>query len=150
MRKLYFKIHDWIFSFFTGQTVGVRVMLVYKDEILLVKHSYRRFWYMPGGRVDGRESPIIAAKREVYEETNIECPNNLELFGLYYSIQKNHDDYVALYIASLNEEAKFKADGQEIAEIKWYKFDALPEDISPATKRRINEYFGLTQKSDLW
>lgn len=149
MRKLYFKIHDWILSFFTGQTVGVRVMIIFKDEILLVKHTYRQFWYMPGGRVDGRESPIVAAKREVFEETNVEV-DNLELFGFYYSIQNNHDDYVALYIAKLNEEAKFKADGEEISQIKWFKFNALPNDISPATKRRIDEYFKISPKSDLW
>ncbi len=124
-------------------------MLLYKDEILLVKHSYRRFWYMPGGAVDGNESPIVAAKREVFEETNIKC-DNLELFGFYYSKQKNHDDYTALYIAKLDEEPKFLADGKEISEIKLYKFDALPQDISPATKRRIDEYLNRTKKSDLW
>lgn len=131
-----------------GKTVGVRVLLIRGDKILLVKHSYRPLWYMPGGGVDCSETGVEAAKREVKEEVDIDC-EALELFGFYHSKQEHHDDYVALYVAKISDE-KCKIDDKEIAQAAWFSFDDLPKDISPATRRRVEEYLGKVAKSDRW
>lgn len=41
--------------------------------VLLVKPSYRSVWTMPGGVSDRGESPIDCMRRELREETGVEC-----------------------------------------------------------------------------
>jgi 8-oxo-dGTP diphosphatase len=38
------------------------------DRVLLVEPTYKDYWELPGGAVDGDESPRDAARREVEEE----------------------------------------------------------------------------------
>jgi hypothetical protein len=48
------------------------------------------------------------------------------------------------------EEDLYEIDQQEIAQANWFLFDELPQDVSPGTKRRIDEYLGKAGKSDRW
>lgn len=41
------------------------------DKILIVKAKYKAYWTMPGGVVDVEETPIMAAIRELREETGL-------------------------------------------------------------------------------
>ncbi|MEO9255658.1 MAG: NUDIX domain-containing protein, partial [Tepidiformaceae bacterium] len=49
-------------------TLGVRVILTSDGKVLLVRHTYRPGWFLPGGGVHRRESLERAARREVREE----------------------------------------------------------------------------------
>lgn len=40
-------------------------------SILLVKPRFKRRWNLPGGRLDGDETPLQAVIREVWEETGL-------------------------------------------------------------------------------
>ncbi len=142
------RVKNLVYRIIKGKTVGVRALIIKGQKTLLVKHSYRPLWYMPGGGVDYKETGIQAVRRELEEEVNISC-ENFELFGFYHSEQEHHDDYVALYVTHLSED-KYKIDEQEIAQANWFSFDELPQDISPGTKRRIEEYLGKMAKSDKW
>ena len=42
------------------------------------------------------------------------------------------------------------ADTVEIAQARWFALDALPDDLSPATKRRIAEYRGGGMTAERW
>src|SRR5258706_16372600 len=43
-----------------------------KNEILLVKHTYRgNSWSLPGGYLKGKEHPREGLEREIKEETNL-------------------------------------------------------------------------------
>lgn len=141
-------IQNLVYRFINKKTLGVRVMLINGERILLVKHTYTKYWYVPGGAVDAGETTIEAAKREVLEEVNIKC-EQLELLGIYYSNHQKRDDYVAVYY-SLVDSNHYQIDNKEISEAEWFSYHELPKDISPATKRRIEEYFNKTPKSDRW
>ncbi|WP_368780960.1 NUDIX domain-containing protein [Alicyclobacillus fastidiosus] len=46
-------------------TLGVKVVFLYKDEVLLVKHSYQDQWGIPGGRIEDGEHLVHVSKREI-------------------------------------------------------------------------------------
>lgn len=147
--KIYRILKNIILSLLAKKTIGARALVIKDDQILLVLHTYMPGWCSIGGAVDKGESPIDAIKRELKEEVGIELNTLPKLFGVYYSNFEGHDDYVVLYICNDFVENDYKQD-QEIKEKKWFKLNALPEEITPATKRRIEEYLGLRDISDKW
>jgi 8-oxo-dGTP pyrophosphatase MutT (NUDIX family) len=58
---------------------GARVLVVSDDGRLLVLRGHdphnptRTWWFVPGGGLEGDETPLQAAARELAEETGIEC-----------------------------------------------------------------------------
>lgn len=51
-----------------------------KGELLLVKDKKWDCWNYPGGKIEADETPEMAAKREVFEETNLQV-ENLEIMA---------------------------------------------------------------------
>lgn len=131
-----------------GKVVGARALVVRENEVLLIRHSYSPGWYTIGGEVDKGELPLDAIKREIYEEAGIKAATDPELVGIYHSSFRNRDDFVFFYVVkAFSEEA---SSSPEIEACKWFSFDALPEDITPATKRRIEEYLQKIQMTGRW
>ncbi len=114
----------------------------------MVKHTYQPGWYTIGGGVDKGETPRQAMERELKEETGATIISPLELFSVYYSQNEKRDDYVIFYIGTGCTQEKVTS--PEIAETKWFPLNELPKDISPATQRRIKEYFDEVAISDTW
>ena len=53
---------------------GVSVAVVNTDErLLMIRRTDNDQWAMPGGAQEVGETPLAAARREVDEETGIEC-----------------------------------------------------------------------------
>lgn len=147
---LYFFKHikTFVGSFFRKVTIGARVLLIQDGKILLIKHTYMPKWYSVGGGVEKGESPLQAIYREAQEEVGIHFLEPPILFGVYINHFRKKDDYVVLYVAHA-----FKREPTtsfEIQDSQWFDLKALPGDISPATKRRIEEYQGLRTISDIW
>jgi len=61
-----FKVHP--FNTFNDYFC-VDIMALYKGKWIFCKHKKRDTWENPGGHIDEGETPLEAAKRELYEET---------------------------------------------------------------------------------
>lgn len=135
-----------------SMTLGVRVLARLPDgRVLLVKHSYVPGWYLPGGGVDGGETLRAAAVRELVEETGYRVDGRLDLFGVYQNAAVSRRDHVALFVAAaVTAPATPRPAGGEIVAVAAFAPDALPEDTTLATRRRIAEVLGGAAADDIW
>lgn len=147
--KILHTMHRVSRRFRQGRTVGARVLVVVDGRILLVRHTYTKGWYSIGGAVEAGESPRTAALRELEEETGLRPETPLHLIGFYYSRGEGRDDYIAVYACDAVT-GELRWNPAEIAEAKWFALDDLPEDISPATRRRITDYMAGIAETDVW
>ena len=118
-------------------TLGARIILVRDGRALLVRHTYRDSWFLPGGGVRKGETLEAAARREAAEELGATL-GDLRLLGLYSNFFEHKSDHVAVFVCE-----NFTMTGETDAEIARFRFfppDALPEGVSPGTRRRVEEY----------
>lgn len=111
-------------------TVDVLVINKITDEILLIKRLNEPFkdcWALPGGFVDENEDLEQAARRELFEETNIETGQMIQIgaFGKPKRDPRGHMISVA-YQTNLidNQIVKAKDDAKDV---KWFSIKNLPE-----------------------
>ncbi len=64
MLRLIYLIYRVYCFIFRPVTLGVRVMMIDKDQVLLVRHTYMDGWFMAGGGVKRGETLDQAARRE--------------------------------------------------------------------------------------
>jgi len=69
--------------------VTVKIMLRYKEEVLMIKHKDGNFGF-PGGHVEWNESLIGALKRELREELNYNLKKDPMLFDVWNYIPKEN------------------------------------------------------------
>ncbi|WAJ30043.1 NUDIX domain-containing protein [Antarcticirhabdus aurantiaca] len=132
-------------------TLGVRCALFdAQGRIFLVRHTYMTGWFMPGGGVEAGETAGEAMRREVREEGNIELQGEPALFNLYFNNQASRRDHVALFRSDSFVQSAPKVPDREIAEAGFFAPDALPEDATPATHRRLRELAGEVPASPYW
>lgn len=133
-----------------GATLGVRG--VAQDDhgrVLLVRHTYREGWYLPGGGVESGETAASAIHREMMEEAGVEPVAPPRLIGFYANHAVFKNDHVALY--AIDEWRACAPDSvHEIAERGFFAPDALPEGATPGTRRRLAEVFAGVAPADHW
>jgi 8-oxo-dGTP pyrophosphatase MutT (NUDIX family) len=107
-------------------------------EILLVKNRYRKLWSLPGGWVHPGESFVLAAEREVIEETGItltEPPSFLAEFDAGPHLDQLFHGHRASTEVAISTP-------WEVSGIRWCAVDELPELALPA--KRILAAIDLT------
>jgi 8-oxo-dGTP pyrophosphatase MutT (NUDIX family) len=136
IRLLYlcFRIYCFIFR---PIRMGVRVMMLKEGKVWLVRQTYLRGWFMPGGGIKKGETLEEAARREAREETGAEL-GELTLMGAYSNFTEWKSDHNIVFTCT-DFEFKGKSD-KEIAELRAFTLDELPEDIWPGHRRRLHEY----------
>jgi 8-oxo-dGTP pyrophosphatase MutT (NUDIX family) len=137
IRKLAWEGERLRWRLFHPVTLGARVILLRGDEVLLIRHTYRAGWYFPGGGVDKGETLEAAAGREAEEEAQATV-KSLELLGVYTNFGEGKSDHVAVFVARDFELREF-VPNNEIAERCWFPLDELPDSLSAATRRRLEE-----------
>lgn len=72
MKKYTAEEHDKWFQGLARRVASAGLLLENeKGELLIVKASYKDYWTLPGGIIDGDETPLQAAIREVAEEVGL-------------------------------------------------------------------------------
>lgn len=127
-------------------TLGVRALVLDGRSVLLVRHTYRPGWFLPGGGVERDESAEAAVIRELREEGGILCAERPALHGLYRN--RGHD-HVACYVVRRFERGA-PTQAFEIAERGFFLVDALPDGTSPATRARLAEVLRGEAVSETW
>jgi 8-oxo-dGTP pyrophosphatase MutT (NUDIX family) len=120
-------------------TLGVRLILTQGDTVLLVKHTYQRDWYLPGGGIQRGETPEQAARREAAEEVGGRL-GALHLWGLYTNFYEHKSDHVVVFTS--DDVVVTGRTDREIERYAFYSFDRLPDDLSPGSRRRLCEFAG--------
>lgn len=125
-----------------GLTLGVRAAVAdERGQVLLVRHSYVPGWYLPGGGVERRETVGEALARELDEEGGIVLTGPARLMAIYANHRHFPNDHVALFIAGTWQRRGDWQPGREIAEAAFFALDALPPDVTSATRRRLAEIY---------
>lgn len=126
------------------RTLGVRAIVLDQDDrIALVRHTYIDAWYLPGGGVKKGEGFEAAIRRELREEIALADVRIERVLGVYHSRKEAKDDNIVVFLARTETHPDTllrKADPLEIEEAGWFPLDALPPNVSDATRRRIEEY----------
>jgi 8-oxo-dGTP pyrophosphatase MutT (NUDIX family) len=110
-----------------GSGRGVKCVLTHREHVLLVRHNYgrRTTWYLPGGGVHRRESPLHAAEREMREELGVADLRWRELTTWDTRLERISVTLTALH-AELADPARVRPDPVEIAEARWFARADLP------------------------
>lgn len=133
-----------------GVTLGVRgIACDDKGHVLLVRHTYRRGWFLPGGGVESGENAATAVIREMQEEGGVLAQSAPLLLGFYANHAAFKNDHVALYRLEAWTACAPLENG-EIAERGF--FDPLdpPEGATQGTRRRLAEWFGGADITHDW
>ncbi|MBL8148359.1 MAG: NUDIX domain-containing protein [Blastocatellia bacterium] len=130
--------------------VGVRAIVVDNNRVMLVKHTYLKGWYLPGGKVDRGETVYQAVAREVEEECAL-LVKRAKLVGIYSNVDQNRNDHIALFLVDAFQPGKAsRFRDLEIAEASFFDIEKLPSGTTPATLRRINEFKNFVFDGEYW
>jgi 8-oxo-dGTP pyrophosphatase MutT (NUDIX family) len=135
-----------------AMTLGVRaVVLDDRNGVLLIKHTYVGGWHFPGGGVEPRETVEEALTRELEEESGIVLTGAPRLVGIYLNRLLSQRDHVVVFVCREWRRARTpKVPNMEIADCRFFPRDALPEDITTGTSRRLAEILDAAPQSPDW
>jgi ADP-ribose pyrophosphatase YjhB (NUDIX family) len=115
-------VYRWRQTRFTAGVVGV--VLNDGGQILLVEHVFHPSepWGLPGGWLEGDESPVDCLRRELREEAGIEVTGERPL-AIEQSRRHRHHLDIAFLCHAEND---VQALSTELVDYRWVSLDALP------------------------
>jgi 8-oxo-dGTP pyrophosphatase MutT (NUDIX family) len=109
---------------------GVKCLLVHRNRILLVRHTYGdRRWDLPGGAMKRGEEPLNAARREMHEELGIDSARWAEL-GTVQGIFHHRRDTIYAFRADVDS-PRLELDLGELQTASWFSACDLPPRLAP-------------------
>ena len=95
-----------------------------KNEVLILKHSYRRVaWSLPGGYLQANEHPKQGLAREIEEETGFKV-HVVKII----STKAEHDSRIDMCYFGVYKSGKFRK-SDEVVRHKFVAFDKVPKLI---------------------
>ena len=133
-------------------TLGVRALIHDRaaGSVLLIRHTYVPGWQLPGGGVEIGETARHALERELAEECEIALTGPAELRSVHFNRLSSRRDHVLFYLVTDFRALKPKMPDHEIAEAGFFRLDQLPDNTTPATRRRLAEVFEAAPVSVDW
>jgi 8-oxo-dGTP pyrophosphatase MutT (NUDIX family) len=128
--------------------VGVLAMVEQAGKVLLVRHSYKTGWMLPGGAVGRGEPPAEAVLRELREEIGLTHSAPPQLVGVFTRRRLFATNLILLY--RVREAVFVFQPGWEIRSITLADPAAPPEGTSRGTKRRLLELIGEASPAPYW
>ena len=139
------------FAVSRGMTLGVRAACFDEQgRVFLVRHSYLPGWHFPGGGVDRRETAFEGLVRELREEGNLELTAPPFLVQVYYNPGTSKRDHVVFFRCDDVRQLRPKIADMEIAAARFFALEDLPQDTTPATRRRLAELAGTAKPDAVW
>ncbi|HET8884668.1 MAG TPA: NUDIX hydrolase [Candidatus Saccharimonadales bacterium] len=108
------------------------------NELLLVRNwGGKQHWGLPGGGVEKNESPVAAAKRELYEEVGVSLP----LDDFHYVTTLHYKYEAPIYTLTIQSDmVPDKAHNPwEITALEWFSPSDLPANLSPLVPLALEE-----------
>lgn len=142
LKWLIYKItHPFVrlyWQIFKPKTYGARAIILHEADILLVKNINVSHWSLPGGKIDKGETAEECLLRELNEELALFILKTDYKLGEYLSDKEGKRDKVYIFIVKLPSPIFQKQ--WELQDAQWFPLSRLPENLSPAVSRRINEF----------
>ncbi|KOF21265.1 DNA mismatch repair protein MutT [Ensifer adhaerens] len=155
MRRWYLRVlmrlaHGY-YALSRGMTIGVRAACFDGEgRVFLVRHSYLPGWHLPGGGLDRNETALEGLLRELREEGNLETTVPPTLVQVYYNRRTSRRDHVVFYRCDGVRQTRVKVPDLEIAASGFFALGDLPDDATPATRRRLAELAGSAAFDTYW
>ena len=114
-----------------------------RKQLLLQKRRDNGFWSYPGGSMELGESFEECAKREVLEETGLECLEltyftNMSGEKMHYVYPNGDEVYIAEIVFICDKyQGDLKIQESEVLEQCFFDLDKLPKNISPINEEVI-------------
>lgn len=133
-------------------TLGARAVVENHDgQVLLVRHTYTKGLFLPGGGVERGETVHETIRKELAEEGGVRLVAAAVQMGIYSNHQIMKNDHIVLFrVAAADWEPCGDPVGHEISELIWCDPLAPPDDATPATKRRLQEVFTAVPRTEHW
>lgn len=133
INKLGFMVMKPFIGVIISGTTRARALIIYKDEVLLVRDwlgSQR--WNMPGGGVHRGEKPKNGLVRELQEELSLEVQPK-QLKQIMKAEQNEHGVRFLAVVCRLSLKSKqsFTIQKSELIEAGWHKLSKLPDNLHP-------------------
>lgn len=120
--------------------------LLYDEHgrVLLVLHSHRRLWVLPGGAIDPGESPADAVVREAWEETGLHV-EPLRITGVYGGNRVRYSngdevEYITTTFECRRLSGTLRPDGEETLDVKFFeRSDLSSPEIAPWVAKVVGD-----------
>ena len=133
-------------------TLGARAVVEDSEgRVLLVRQTYTKGLYFPGGGVEHNEPVVEALIRELHEEGGIDVIGRPDLIGVFSNHRVFRNDHVLLYrVPASAWTSSHDPIGREISELVWADPLNPPADTTDGTARRLKELYEGHAVSVFW